>query len=117
ANKVYFASAAPPVRYPNVYGIDMPAAGELIGHGRNDKEIAQEIGADKLIYQDLSDLIEAVKKKVPRLERFDTSVFDGIYVTGNVSEAYLQHIESLRNDKARKQDTGDNEVVEIRNTM
>ncbi|MGD8576699.1 MAG: amidophosphoribosyltransferase, partial [Thiohalophilus sp.] len=60
---------------------------------------------------------EAVKKKVPHLERFDTSVFDGIYVTGNVSEAYLQHIESLRNDKARKQDTGDNEVVEIRNTM
>lgn len=118
ANKVYFASAAPPVRYPNVYGIDMPAASELIGHGRDEEGIAREIGADRLIYQDLSDLIEAVKKKVPRLEQFDTSVFDGTYVTGDVSEAYLQHIESLRNDKARKQElSNDGEVVEIRNTM
>lgn len=118
ANKVYFASAAPPVRYPNVYGIDMPAANELIGHGRDEKQIAQAIGADKLIYQDLSDLIEAVKKKVPSLKQFDTSVFDGTYVTGDVSEAYLQHIESLRNDKARSQDSNtDGEVVEIRNSM
>ena len=118
ANKVYFASAAPPVRYPNVYGIDMPAASELIGHGRDEEQIAREIGADRLIYQDLDDLIEAVKKKVPRLKRFDTSVFDGTYVTGDVSEAYLRHIESLRNDKARKQDFNtDGEVVEIRNSV
>jgi len=118
ANKVYFASAAPPVRYPNVYGIDMPAADELIGHGRDEAQIAAEIGADKLIYQDLTDLIEAVRKKVPQVSQFDTSVFDGKYVTGDVSDAYLQHIESLRNDKARKKDLNtDNEVVEIRNTV
>jgi len=118
ANKVYFASAAPPVRYPNVYGIDMPAADELIGHGRDEAQIAREIGADKLIYQDLTDLIEAVRKKVPQVSQFDTSVFDGKYVTGDVSDAYLQHIESLRNDKARKKDLNtDNEVVEIRNTV
>ncbi len=118
ANKVYFASAAPPVRYPNVYGIDMPAANELIGHGRNEEQIAREIGADKLIYQDLSDLIEAVRKKAPKVTQFDTSVFDGKYVTGDVSEEYLQHIEALRNDKARKSEfSSDSEVVEIRNTV
>ncbi len=118
ANKVYFASAAPPVRYPNVYGIDMPAANELIGHGRDEEQIAKEIGADKLIYQDLTDLIEAVRKKAPKVTQFDTSVFDGKYVTGDVSEDYLQHIEALRNDKARKSElSSDSEVVEIRNTM
>lgn len=115
ANKVYFASAAPPVRYPNVYGIDMPAARELIGHGRNNAEIAKEIGADKLFYQDLDDLIEAVRKKAPHITKFDTSVFDGIYVTGDIDETYLNHIESLRNDSARAGDDADNEVMDIHN--
>jgi amidophosphoribosyltransferase len=117
ANKVYFASAAPPVRYPNVYGIDMPAANELIGHGRDEQQIAEAIGADRLFYQDLEDLVEAVKKKAKGIERFDTSVFNGEYVTGDVSQDYLQHIENLRKDSARGDQTEkDNEVVEIYNT-
>jgi amidophosphoribosyltransferase len=116
ANKVYFASAAPPVRYPNVYGIDMPAARELIAHDRSVEEICQAIGADRLFYQDLDDLVEAVSKKVD-IKQFDTSVFNGIYVTGDVDEAYLQRIEALRNDSARQSEVDkDNEVMEIYNT-
>ncbi len=115
AKKVYFASAAPPVIHPNVYGIDMPAAKELIGYGRSDKEIATAIGADWLIYQDLNDLIEAVKKKVPNVKQFDTSVFNGEYVTGDISHEYLEHIEASRSDDARKDKVKDNEVVEIYN--
>jgi amidophosphoribosyltransferase len=115
ANKVYFASAAPPVRYPNVYGIDMPAADELIGHGRDQDAIAREIGADRLFYQNLDDLIEAVRKKAPAITGFDTSVFNGVYVTGDINEAYLKHIESLRNDSTRANDDDDNEVIEIYN--
>ena len=98
ARKVYFASASPPVRYPNVYGIDMPAAAELIAHGRSDEEVAAEIGADRLIFQDLADLIESVRKGNPRLERFDASVFTGEYVTGDVTKSYLDHLEQRRSD-------------------
>lgn len=103
AKKVFFASAAPPIRFPNVYGIDMPVKSELVAHGKTDKEIEKEIGADRLIYQDLDDLIRAV---VPSDEdvkdhTFDCSVFDGKYVTGDIDEAYLKHIEELRNDKAK----------------
>jgi len=102
ANKVYFASAAPPVRYPNVYGIDMPSSSELIGHGRDETAIGEVIGADRLLYQDLEDLIEAVKyKRNTRVRRFDTSVFSGEYITGDVTEAYLQELESLRSDAAK----------------
>ncbi|MCK5721756.1 MAG: amidophosphoribosyltransferase, partial [Gammaproteobacteria bacterium] len=115
ANKVYFASAAPPVRYPNVYGIDMPAAEELVGHGRDVDAIAKEIGADKLFYQKLDDLIEAVRKKAPKIKEFDTSVFSGEYVTGDIDQKYLQHIESLRNDASRAGNDTDNEVIEIHN--
>jgi len=115
AKKVYFASAAPPVIHPNVYGIDMPAAKELIGYGRTDKEIAEAIGADWLIYQDLDDLIEAVKKKVPHVKQFDTSVFNGVYVTGDISNDYLTQVEASRSDDARKDKVKDNEVVEIYN--
>ena len=115
AKKVYFASAAPAVRYPNVYGIDMPAAVELIAHDREIDEIAKEIGADKLFYQKLDDLIEAVREKVPNIKEFDTSVFDGKYITGDVNESYLNHIESLRNDASRKSDEADNEVIELHN--
>ncbi len=98
ARKVYFASASPPVRYPNVYGIDMPAASELIAHGRSDAEVAEAIGADKLIFQDLPDLIEAVRKGNPKLERFDASVFTGEYVTGDIGKDYLDHLEQRRCD-------------------
>jgi amidophosphoribosyltransferase len=103
AHRVYFASAAPPVRYPNVYGIDMPAASELIAHGRTEEEIRRELGADGLIFQDLGDLIEAVQKKgKSHVDRFDTSVFDGIYVTGDVTQEYLDSLEAHRHDGARE---------------
>jgi len=116
ANKVYFASAAPPVRHPNVYGIDMPAAEELIGHDRDVSEIAQAIGADNLIFQDLDDLIEAVRTKAPHIKKFDTAVFNGEYVTGDVTDDYLAQVESQRNDTSRDENGKDNEVVEIYNT-
>ncbi len=101
ANKVYFASAAPPVRFPNVYGIDMPSSSELIGHGRDDKAIAREIGADWLVYQDLDDLIEAVAHN--DVSQFEASVFNGEYVTGDISPAYLERLENSRNDSAKHQ--------------
>ncbi|MHB8746598.1 MAG: amidophosphoribosyltransferase [Gammaproteobacteria bacterium] len=101
AAKVYFASAAPPVRFPNVYGIDMPAANELIAHGRDEAEVALAIGADKLIFQDLNDLMDAVRKRNPAIKRFDASVFDGDYVTGDVSRVYLDHLEKRRADVSK----------------
>jgi amidophosphoribosyltransferase len=111
ARKVYFASAAPPVRYPNVYGIDMPAAHELIAHGRSEDEVRDAIGADKLIYQDIDDLIEAVGQGNQNIHRFDTSCFTREYITGDIDEAYLARIESLRNDSA-KESRRDNNLVE-----
>ncbi|HEX7045881.1 MAG TPA: phosphoribosyltransferase family protein, partial [Burkholderiales bacterium] len=101
ARKVYFASAAPPVRYPNVYGIDMPAASELVAAGRTEEEVCRLIGADRLIYQDLSDLIDAAHEGNPRITRFDASCFDGVYVTGDVDAAYLERLARDRNDAAR----------------
>ena len=103
ARNVYFASAAPPVRYPNVYGIDMPSATELVAHGRTEDEVRDIIGADRLIFQDLEDLIDAVKKKgKSRVEAFDTSVFSGEYITGDVSNHYLEQLELLRSDSAKE---------------
>lgn len=102
AKKVYFASAAPPVRYPNVYGIDMPAASELIAHNRSEEEIGQAIGADRIIYQDLDDLIEAVGRGNRKIKHFDTSCFSKIYVTGDVDDVYLEQTEHLRNDDAKQ---------------
>jgi amidophosphoribosyltransferase len=102
ANRVYFASAAPPVRYPNVYGIDMPSASELVAHGRSEGEVARLLGADGLIYQDLDDLIEAVQKKGKSyVDRFDCSVFNGDYITGDVTPEYLRRIEASHSDEAR----------------
>ena len=98
ANKVYFASAAPPVRFPNVYGIDMPSRDELLATDRTDEEICQAIGADALIYQDLDDLIECVQLINPAIKNFDSSCFDGIYVTGDVNEAYFAAIEAARGE-------------------
>ena len=101
AKRVYFASAAPPVRHPNVYGIDMPAAQELIAHDRSEEEICELIGADWLVYQDLEDLVEAVRDGNPAIERFDCSVFDGNYVTGDIDSGYLARLESNRNDASK----------------
>jgi amidophosphoribosyltransferase len=101
AAKVYFASAAPAIRYPNVYGIDMPAADELIASGKTEKEIEVAIGADWLIYQDLEDLISTASEGNPDIEQYECSVFNGEYVTGDVDEIYLKRIENLRNDAAK----------------
>ena len=109
ANKVYFASAAPPVRFPNVYGIDMPSVQELVANGRSIDEIAQEIGADRVIFQDLQDLIDAAHEGNPRIKQFDTSCFDGVYITGDVDQHYLDHLEQRRCDAA-KQDAAANEL-------
>ena len=100
AKKVYFASAAPPVRYPNVYGIDMPSASELVAAGKTEKEVEQLLGADWLIYQDLEDLVWAVQDGNEELRQFDTSCFSGEYVTG-LDRDYLQQIEMLRSDDAK----------------
>ncbi|MGB5590530.1 MAG: amidophosphoribosyltransferase, partial [Gammaproteobacteria bacterium] len=102
ANKVYFASAAPPVRYPNVYGIDMPAARELIAHDRTEDEIAELIGADWLIYQTLDDLIRSVGHQKTRITEFDSSCFSGEYVTGDITQGYLRQIETNRADSAKQ---------------
>ena len=102
AKKVYFASAAPEIRFPNVYGIDMPSANELIAYGREIDQISDLIQADGLIFQDISDLVAAVQHENPQISRFETSVFDGNYITGDVDQAYLERIDAARNDQARK---------------
>lgn len=101
AAKVYFASAAPPVTHPNVYGIDMPSAKELIAHGRTEAEICREIGADWLIYQDLEDLIAASAEGTGQVTEFDCAVFNGEYVTGDVDQAYLDKLELERQEIAK----------------
>ena len=112
AAKVYMASAAPPVSYPNVYGIDMPAANELIAHERSVEEIREAIGADGLIYQDLDDLIECVRESRPSMDEFETSCFNGIYVTGDVDDSYLEKLQSARAD-ANKNIGSDEELVDV----
>ncbi|MCC2639043.1 MAG: amidophosphoribosyltransferase [Moraxellaceae bacterium] len=107
AAKVYFASAAPPVKYPNVYGIDMPAKSELIAYGRSIDEVCTMIGADRLVYQDLDDLIAAAREGNPHIERFDCSVFNGDYVTGDIDEAYLDALQTARSDAAQKRRNGE----------
>jgi len=102
ARKVYFASAAPPVRYPNVYGIDMPNQSELVATGRSEAEVAREIGADLLIYQDLEALKDAVRKANPGLQNFEASCFDGKYITGDITADYLSHL-AIERDEARGQ--------------
>ncbi len=103
ANKVYFASAAPPVRYPNVYGIDMPSATELIAHGRTEAEVCELIGADSLVFQDLEDLVACSHEGNEAATGFDCSVFNGEYITGDVDQGYLDHIEAQRNDEAQSE--------------
>ncbi len=115
ARKVYFASAAPPVSYPNVYGIDMPTVNELIAHNKTEEEIAEIIGADWLIYQDLDQLINVVRAGNPDITEFDLSCFNGKYVTGDINEDYLNHIEELRNDNAKIQNEEDTEEDEEEN--
>ncbi|MFN0315970.1 MAG: amidophosphoribosyltransferase [Burkholderiales bacterium] len=103
ANKVFFASAAPPIRFPNVYGIDMPSPKELIATGRDDEGVAREIGADRLIYQDLDALIRDVSSVNPRIANFEISCFNGHYITGDVTQEYLAGVEAGRNGTPQKE--------------
>lgn len=118
ANKVYMSSAAPPVRFPNVYGIDMPSASELIAHDRSIDEVAELIGADRLFYLELERLKEAVSAGNSLITQFDTSVFDGQYITGDIDDAYLRKIDEARNDgvMSQKAASGNKDVtLDIRN--
>ena len=115
AKKVYFASAAPPVRHPNVYGIDMPAVTEFIANGKTIEEINSIIGSDRLFYQTLEDLIEATSIGENPPTRFDTSCFNGEYITGDIDEAYLERLFISRNDMAKVQSSEDDEIVDMHN--
>ena len=101
AKKVIVASCAPPIRYSNVYGIDMPSRAELVAHDRDTEAIAQEIGCDLVIFQKLDDLVSSVRQFNPSIPQFDCSVFTGEYVTGGVSEEYLLGLEKLRADNVK----------------
>lgn len=96
ARKVYMASAAPPVRFPNVYGIDMPTEQELVAHGRSIEEIRVFIGADALIYQDVDAMKRVVGALNPRITSFEASCFDGHYITGDVTAAGLATMQAQR---------------------
>jgi len=111
ARKVYFASASPPVRYPNVYGIDMPNQSELVATGRSEAEVAQTIGADLLIYQDLDALKTAVRAANPRLRQFEASCFDGHYITGDVTADYLSQL-AFERDAARGEEADAHDAAE-----
>ena len=123
AKKVYFASAAPPVCYPNVYGIDMPTAKELIAHNRTSTQVAKLIGADWLVYQKLQDVYDAInsaaKSGDDKIKRFEDSIFTGDYITRGVDKAYFEHIEALRSDDAKKKKravNGDDLVSNLEDT-
>ncbi|KAG0360455.1 amidophosphoribosyltransferase [Podila minutissima] len=98
AKKVYLASCAPAIRYPNVYGIDMPSPHELVAYNKTEDEIAEALGADKVIFQTLEGLVASCQKFNPHIKSWDASVFDGRYISGNVDEKYLKHLEGLRAD-------------------
>jgi len=116
AKKVYFASAAPEVRFPNVYGIDMPSANELIAHGRELDDICDLIGADKLIFQSISDLEEAVAIANPEIKRFDTSVFDGSYITNDIDQQYLDRLDAMRNNETKENsDKNADSIIDMHN--
>jgi amidophosphoribosyltransferase len=96
ARKVYLASAAPPVRYPNVYGIDMPTSAELVAHNRSVEEIRQIIGCDALIYQDVDGMKTAIGKLSSKIKGFDASCFDGVYVTGDITADDISRLNESR---------------------
>ncbi len=106
AKKVFFASAAPAVRYPNVYGIDMPTQTELIAHNRSTEDVCKEIGADGLVYQGLEDMKQAVSDLNSAIQHFDTSCFDGIYVTGDIDQAYLDRLSANRHKPKEEPKSG-----------
>ena len=106
AKKVFFASAAPPIRFQNVYGIDMAATTELIAHQKDEGQIAEYIGADWLVYQNLEDLIDCAKEGNKDIKHFETSIFDGNYICGSVTEEYLMNLEVDRKDSNKSPTKG-----------
>ena len=116
AQKVYFASCAPPIRFPNVYGIDMPTRQELVAFNKSEDEVAEAIGADQVIFQNLDDLVTAVAKFNRTIKTFDVSVFNGCYVTGDVSPEYLLELERTRSDGKRTGNSVPPEVIGLHNT-
>jgi amidophosphoribosyltransferase len=115
ASRVYFASAAPPVRHPNVYGIDMPAVNEFIANGRSIEEINETIGSDRLFYQTLEDLEQVTLQPTSTVSAFDSSCFDGHYVTGDIDEAYLKRLNDQRNDGAKNHSHNEDAVIDLHN--
>ncbi len=116
AKKVYFASAAPEIRFPNVYGIDMPSATELIAHGRELDDICQLIGADKLIFQSIEDLQAAVSTANPDIKQFETSVFNGQYITNDIDQSYLEKLDAMRNNETKENsDKNADSIIDMHN--
>jgi len=115
ALSVYFASAAPPVLYPNVYGIDMPAATEYIAHAKTVGEICTAIGADWLVYQDFEDLVAACSNGRREISGFEASCFTGEYITGDIDDGYLAALEAFRNDKAKRRRNSEGDGLELHN--
>jgi amidophosphoribosyltransferase len=119
ARKVYMASAAPPVRYPNVYGIDMPTPNEFVAFNRTDEQVRELIGADMLVYQDIDDLVQSSREGNTAIDRFDCSVFDGQYVTGDIDDSYLERLSLHRSDEMKQrrdaQDSHDHTVIDLHN--
>lgn len=115
ANNVYFASAAPPVRHPNVYGIDMPTVDEFIANNKSVDEISTTIGSDRLFYQTVEDLLEVTGRQNPAVEGFDASCFNGVYITGDIDDAYLAKLSAARNDAAKSGSHEDDSVIELHN--
>ncbi len=119
AKKVYVASAAPAIRFPNVYGIDMPTPNEFIAYNRTEEQVGEAIGADMLIYQEIEDLVVSAREGNPAIERFECSVFDGQYVTGDIDEAYLDRLSLHRSDKMKQRRdadlNADQTVIELHN--
>lgn len=115
AKKVYFASAAPPIRHPNVYGIDMAVKAELVAHDKTEQEILEEIGADKLFYQDLEDLIRSAipSDQQGSNQKFDCSVFNGDYVTGDINDLYFKKLEANRKDDSKTEGGGGGQCVDL----
>jgi amidophosphoribosyltransferase len=119
ARKVYMASAAPALRFPNVYGIDLPSPAEFVAYNRTEEEVARVIGADWLIYQNTEDLVACAVEGNPRITRYECSVFDGDYVTGDIDDAYLERLSFTRSDhmkQRREADySGDHSFIELHN--
>ena len=113
AKKVYMASAAPPVKFPNVYGIDMPASKEFIADNRTIEQIAHFIGCDRIFYQDINDLIESVKSESKEISNFDSSCFSGKYITGNVDKEYLTALDKLRNDAEKIKNSQEEQTLSL----